>query len=93
MMLKKELELVVDEPIPGHFYWTILSPRGLGELPRVVDYARGPLPTCSSAQRIGATALRLQQTVAEDAGAQTVRTLSEMRVEWAVETMPAALFI
>jgi hypothetical protein len=93
MMQRKELELVVDEPTTGHFYWTIISPGRLGELPRVVDYARGPLPTHSSALRIGASALRLQQTVDADAGAKTVRMLSEMRVEWAVETMPAPLMV
>lgn len=93
MMQKKELELVVDEPIAGHFYWTIVSPGRLGELPRVIDYARGPLPTRSSALRIGASALRLQQTLEADAGAKTMQLLSTLRVEWAVETMPAPLLV
>lgn len=91
MMMKNDLELIVDEPIAGHFYWTILWRGQPGELPRVVDYARGPLPTNSTATRIGAAALRLQQTIDAGSGRERAKSPSAMRLEWAVETMPASL--
>jgi hypothetical protein len=91
MMMNKDLELVVDEPIPSHFYWTIVRHGQLGQLPQVVDYARGPLPTHSTALRIGATALRLLHASRVRENAEAAEMMSAMRVEWNVETMPAGL--
>lgn len=51
------LELTVDEPLPGHFYWTIVQRGQAGEDDTVVDYAHGPMPSRSSATTAGMAAL------------------------------------
>ncbi|VTU19255.1 hypothetical protein [Variovorax sp. PBL-E5] len=90
--MKNNLELIVDEPIPGHYYWTIIVSGQPGDTPTVVDYARGPLPTYNSATASGVAALRSHEA-AEVAAAHTHTglMLSGMRAEWGVETMPAQL--
>jgi hypothetical protein len=47
----------VDEPLPGHFYWTIVEPGQAGEHDTVIDYARGPMPSRASATAAGMAAL------------------------------------
>jgi hypothetical protein len=80
------LELTVDQPIAGHFYWTIVWLGQAGDVPRVIDYSRGPMPTRGSATATGLAALlnhQAQDTVAtssmnpprSDAGAQMCRAL------------------
>ena len=59
--MTKDLQLIVDQPSAGHFYWTIVDLGGRGEEHSVVDYARGPLPTRSSAMVAGMTALAEHQ--------------------------------
>jgi hypothetical protein len=89
--MKKNLELIVDEPIPGHYYWTlVVSSQSTGK-PTVVDYARGPLPTHNSATASGIAAMRSQQAADAAPAAQTGLMLSGMRPEWGVETVPARL--
>ena len=83
--MHKELELIVDEPIAGHYYWTIARPGRPGELPFVVDYAQGPMPTRRLASRLGLTALRLYQKHSESGPAT-----ANMRIDLRFETMPAA---
>lgn len=81
------LELVIDEPIPGHFYWTIVWRGQAGDLPRLIDYARGPLPTRSSATRAGVAALDALQygdRLEDDA-------LADVELGWQADTGPAAL--
>ena len=60
------LALMVDEPIPGHFYWMLLRQEKPGESPTAFAHARGPLRTHRSAveeglQRCGVTTMRRQQ--------------------------------
>ena len=55
------LELLIDEPIDGHYYWTIVWRGQAGELPRVLDYARGPMSSRQAATEMGAEAVRRQQ--------------------------------
>jgi len=53
----KNLELIVDQPVPGHFYWTIVD---LGQADAghcVLDYAQGPLATRSAARDAGLAVL------------------------------------
>ena len=57
-MKQDEIELIVDEPIPGHFYWVLLKQDDPHQLPRAVDSAQGPMPTYSSAMRAGIAALQ-----------------------------------
>jgi hypothetical protein len=85
-MTKKDLALIVDEPIPGHFYWTVVWRM------RVIDYARGPMPTHDSATSAGLAAIRLHQADDLPAAVKTaLRRLSGMRTEWGIETKPANL--
>jgi len=51
------LELTVDQPIAGHFYWTIVWLGQAGDVPRVIDYSRGPMPTRGAATATGLAAL------------------------------------
>jgi hypothetical protein len=55
--MTKDLQLIVDQPSTGHFYWTIVDLGSRGDEYSVIDYARGPLPTRSSAMVAGMTAL------------------------------------
>ena len=56
--MKKGVELIVDEPIPGHFYWTLVKRNDPDCVPWAVDYARGPIPTHGAAMDAGIAALR-----------------------------------
>ena len=56
--MKAAVEIVVDEPIEGHFYWTLVKQDEHGRFCVVVDYARGPFPTRSMAANAGTAALR-----------------------------------
>jgi len=89
--MKKNLELLVDEPIPGHYYWTIVIAGQSCDPPTVVDYARGPLPTHNSATAAGVAALRSHEAADAPQATETGRMLSGMRPEWGVETVPARL--
>jgi hypothetical protein len=90
-MMKKNLELIVDEPIPGHYYWTIVVAGQSCGTPTVIDYARGPLPTHNSATASGVAAMRSYQAADTALATETGRMLSGMRPEWGVETVPARL--
>jgi len=52
------IELMVDEPIPGHYYWMLLKEERADQYPRAVDYAQGPLPSYSAAMMAGIAALQ-----------------------------------
>jgi len=52
------IELIVDEPIDGHFYWMLLEQERAGVTPRTVDSAPGPLPSYSAAMMAGISALQ-----------------------------------
>jgi hypothetical protein len=85
----KNLELIVDEPIRAHYYWTLVQMGGLGEAPVIIDYARGPMPSHASATAAGVVAMRQIQQAEASARASTMRP--GMRTEWVVETVPARL--
>jgi len=52
------IELMVDEPIPGHYYWMLLKEESPDHYPEAVDYAQGPLPSYSAAMMAGIAALQ-----------------------------------
>lgn len=58
--MKYGLELMIDRPIPGHFYWTIARSEA-GKPTEVVAHAHGPLPTETAATTQGLAALRALQ--------------------------------
>jgi hypothetical protein len=82
-----EYELVVDEPIKGHFYWVISTREAPGNAPSVVDFAHGPIPTHKAAADAGSMALRWHRK----ARSRSSAVLSGIRADWYAETMPAAL--
>ena len=57
-MYPSEIELIVDEPTPGHFYWLLQKQPEAARRPMVVDYAAGPMPTHSAAMMEGIAALQ-----------------------------------
>lgn len=57
-MSQDNIELMVDEPIPGHYYWMLLKEDSPDQYPRAVDYAQGPLPSYSAAMMAGIAALQ-----------------------------------
>jgi len=85
--MTKELQLIVDQPSAGHFYWTIVYLGERGEDHSVVDYSRGPLPNCSSAMDAGMTALVGHQRV----GSPWLGQASGARFGWNSDTVPGAL--
>jgi len=46
-------ELIIDEPIPGHFFWTLVKQTQAGEKALVIDFAMGPLPSKQAALDAG----------------------------------------
>jgi hypothetical protein len=82
-----EYELVVDEPIEGHFYWVISMCEAPGTTPVIVDFAHGPAPTHKTAADAGSVALRWHQR----ARTRTSAVLSGVRADWYAETVPAEL--
>ena len=60
--MNTDLELLIDEPIDGHYYWTIVWRGQAGEL-RVLDYARGPVSTQAAATQMGTQAMRRHQNL------------------------------
>jgi len=81
------LELIVDEPVEGHFYWTIVWRGHAGDLPRVIDYALGPLPTRGAATRAGVAALGSLR----DGDRFEADELQHVQLGWHADTGPAAL--
>jgi hypothetical protein len=67
-MDRNGIELIVDEPVTGHFYW-LLQKQDDGR-PRVVDQAAGPMPSHGSAMMAGITAL--ERRVERRRGANTM---------------------
>lgn len=57
-MHPSEIELIVDEAAPGHFYWLLQKQPDAAQRPIVVDYAAGPMPTHSAAMTHGIAALQ-----------------------------------
>lgn len=43
--MQDTLELIIDEAITGHFFWTLVNQYQAGEKPFVVDFGMGPLPS------------------------------------------------
>lgn len=55
--MQDTLELIIDEAIPGHFFWTLVKQYQAGEKPFVVDFAMGPLPSRQAAVDAGSACL------------------------------------
>ena len=60
--------LVIDEPAPGQFLWSVIQPKGAGEKAVVVDFALVPLPTEMAAAAAGHAALRRIQAAGSGPG-------------------------
>jgi hypothetical protein len=85
--MNQDLQVIVDQPSLGHFYWTIVHLGRPGEMHSVVDYARGPLPTRDSATDAGMTALLGHQR----AGSPWLHQTSGARLGWNADTVPGSL--
>jgi len=67
------IELIVDEPIPGHYCWVLLKQESPDHNPVPVDYAAGPMPTYTAAMMAGIAALeRRTEAHAESSGPNTL---------------------
>ena len=79
------IELIVDEPADGHFYWILRSREEGDEKPAVVDAAEGPMPSYSAAMMAGIAALQ-RRADARGAGAAspvvTVVVDPHSQVDW-----------
>jgi hypothetical protein len=86
--MEDDLELTIDEPTDGHFYW-VISTRTTTKAgaPSVIDFAKGPLPKHQAALDAGLVALRCHRSLKRDADAP----YSEFRADWYADTVPAAL--
>jgi len=71
---QNDIELMVDEPIPGHYYWMLLKEESPDQHPRAVDYAQGPLPSYSAAMMAGIAALQRRADARTDGDAVPVVT-------------------
>lgn len=67
------IELMVDEPIPGHYYWMLLK-EDPEQHPQAVDYAQGPLPSYSAAMMAGIAALQRRADARADGDSSPVIT-------------------
>ncbi len=53
------MELVVNEPVPGNFYWSVLGREVFGEPRRTLD--RAPMPFSSHHQAVTAGAIAMRR--------------------------------
>lgn len=80
---QEHIELMVDEPIPGHYYWMLLKEDSPDQHPRAVDYAQGPLPSYSAAMMAGIAALQRRADARSDGDcAPVVTAFVDPRVEF-----------
>ena len=80
------LELVIDRPTPGHFYWTIARCEA-ARLREVVAHALGPLPTEAAATTQGLAALQALR-----ADIDSVRVVHvPFDPAWSIVTQPGVL--
>lgn len=86
-MKTQDLHVIVDEPIPGHFYWLIVHMGRERASNYVVDYARGPLPTRESANQAATSALIGHQR----AGTPWTDAQPGTALGWNVDTVPGTL--
>ncbi|MBS0450179.1 MAG: hypothetical protein JSS14_02620 [Proteobacteria bacterium] len=73
-MSHDNIELMVDEPIPGHYYWMLLKEETPDHHPQAVAYAEGPLPSYSAAMMAGIAALQRRADMRADGGDPPVVT-------------------
>lgn len=69
--MRKGLELIIDEPVPGHFYWPVLDRVVFGQPRRALDNGPGPYRTRAEALSAGTAAMRRHfepQRLVADAG-------------------------
>lgn len=52
------IELIVDEPVAGHFYWILQKHAELDGKPIAIESAEGPMPSYSAAMMAGIEALQ-----------------------------------
>jgi len=56
--VRKGLELIVDEPVAGHFHWVVLGREVFGEPRHAVERAPAPFATYREAMQAGIVAMR-----------------------------------
>lgn len=83
--MKSDLSLVVEEPIPGHYYWMIIRTGWLRLTPALIKSSPGPLPSYASALIAGSDVLATLQ--APDGRPRP----GGIGGAWDVMTMPGAL--
>jgi hypothetical protein len=66
-MNPETIELLVDEPVEGHFYWILQKHDESGGTPTVIESAEGPMPSYGAAMMAGIEALQ-RRADACDAG-------------------------
>jgi hypothetical protein len=78
------IELMVDEPIPGHYYRMLLKEESPDHYPQAVAYAEGPLPSYSAAMMAGIAALqrRADERTDGDGGTPVVRGFIDRRADF-----------
>jgi hypothetical protein len=65
--MSKTLDLIIEETIPGHFFWTLVRRAPAKETPFVIDFAMSPLPSKNAAMAAGNAAMQ-RSSVASGAG-------------------------
>lgn len=78
--------LIVDEPIPGHFCWTLVAQDESRGCARPIEWARGPLPDPETAMAAGMAALTRHHA----AQVETDALLARMRLRQR-DTGPATI--
>ena len=82
-MSQDNIELMVDEPIPGHYYWMLLKEDSPDQYPKAIDYAEGPLPSYSAAMMAGIAALqRRADTRSDGDSSPAVAAFGEHRADF-----------
>ncbi|RYH54827.1 MAG: hypothetical protein EON54_12910 [Alcaligenaceae bacterium] len=51
--MSQPFELLIDEPVAGHFLWKLVKQTEPGAKPHIVDFATGPLPSRQAALAAG----------------------------------------
>lgn len=59
--MSQPFELLIDEPVAGHFLWKLVKQIEPGAKPEIVDFATGPLPSRQAALEAGQASLERNQ--------------------------------
>lgn len=89
-MAPDSVELIVDEPVAGHFYWILQKHAELDGKPIAIESAEGPMPSYNAAMMAGIEALQRRADSRGEGSACPVVTVFVDPLSAAAPTSPSS---